>query len=146
MSKTCVLNIPYLTFCCVVSLSIFTSCAVFWWAVGQVKIQTMSKNTKPYCTMKCLIGGLLSNTPSCCLCGWISLILFTRNAWQKYAKRNGIGTGNPANWLVNSSRTKQTGFWGFDQAITAGTIYFPFRNRKKIFRWSKSHINSSFSL
>ena len=30
---------------------------------------------------------------------------FTGNAWQKYAKRNGIGAGNPANWLVNSKQT-----------------------------------------
>ena len=29
-------------------------------------------------------------------------------AWQKYAKRNGIGAENPANWLVNSRRTSQT--------------------------------------
>ena len=36
---------------------------------------------------------------------------FTGNAWQKHAKRDGIGTGNPANWLVNSKRTRQTGFY-----------------------------------
>ena len=30
--------------------------------------------------------------------------LFTGNAWQKYAKRNKIGAGNPANWLVNSKK------------------------------------------
>ena len=26
------------------------------------------------------------------------------NAWQKYAKRNEIGVGNPANWLVNDRK------------------------------------------
>ena len=56
--------------------------------------------------------------------------LFTGNAWQKYARRNGIGAGNPANWLVNSTRTRQTGFCGFDYAIT-GAIYFTFHNGKK---------------
>ena len=45
-------------------------------------------------------------------------------------KRNGIGTGNPANWLVNSRRTRQTGFCGFDHAITVA-IYFTFHNGKK---------------
>ena len=42
------------------------SCAVFWWApVGQVKIQTMSKDTQRYYTTKRLIRDLLSNTPNC---------------------------------------------------------------------------------
>ena len=47
-----------------------------------------------------------------------------------YAKRNGIGAGNPANWLVNSRRKRQTGFCRFDHAIT-GTIYFTLHNGKK---------------
>ena len=40
------------------------------------------------------------------------------------------GEGNLANWFVNSRRTRQTPFCGFDQAIT-GAIYFTFRNGKK---------------
>ena len=35
--------------------------------------------------------------------------LFTGNAWHKYAKRNRIGAGNPANWLANSKQTYLTG-------------------------------------
>ena len=56
--------------------------------------------------------------------------LFTGNAWQKYAKRNGIGAGNQANWLVNGSTTRETGFCGFDHAIT-GAIYLTFHNGEK---------------
>ena len=42
-------------------------------------------------------------------------------------KRNGIGAGNPAN---NSKRTRQTGFYRFDHAITSA-IYFTLHNGKK---------------
>jgi len=45
-------------------------------------------------------------------------------------RQNGIGVGNPANSLVNSRRTRQTGLWDFHQAIT-GAIYFTFHNGKK---------------
>ena len=66
--------------------------------VGRVKIQITSKNTQRYYTTKRLIRNLLSNTTNCYVsvgefCGH----LFTGNARQKYAKRNGIGAGNPAN-------------------------------------------------
>ena len=44
--------------------------------------------------------------------------------------QNRIGAENPDNWLVNSSRTTQTGLCGFDQAIT-GAIYFTFHDWKK---------------
>ena len=43
-----------------------------------------------------------------CPCEQISWI-FAGNLWQRYAKRNGIGAGNPANWLVNSKQTCLTG-------------------------------------
>ena len=33
-----------------------------------------------------------------------SLRYLLGNAWQKYAKRNEIGAGNPANWLVNGRK------------------------------------------
>ena len=32
-------------------------------------------------------------------------------AWQKNAMRSGIDAKNPANWLVNSKRTRQSGFY-----------------------------------
>ena len=48
---------------------------------------------------------------------------------MKYAKQNGIGTGNLASWLVNSWGIRQTSFCGFDQAIT-GAIYFTFHDGK----------------
>ena len=68
--------------------------------VGRVKIQT-SKNSWRYYTTKRLIRDLLSNKPKC----YVKLVkagefrgdLFAANAWQKYAKRNGIGAGYPAN-------------------------------------------------
>ena len=83
----------------------------------------MSKNTQWYYTTKHLISDLLSNTPNCYVCaGEFRRHLFTGNAWQKYAKRNGIVMGNPANWFVNSWSTMQTGFGGFDQAITGQFI------------------------
>jgi len=92
-------------------VSIFTSCAVFWrfrWAI---------QNT--------------NNELNCYICaGEFRGYLFTGNAWHKYKKRNGIGAGNPANWLVNSWRTRQTGFCSFDQAIT-GAIYFTFDDGQK---------------
>ena len=115
--------------------------------VGRVKIQTTSKNTQRYYTTKRLIRDLLSNPPNWYVyAGEFRRYLFTGNAWQKYAKRNGIGAGNPANWLVNSSRARQTGFCSFDHAIT-GAMYLIFSQREKIvFRSSKLHINSSFSL
>ena len=98
---------------------------------GSSKYGTTRKNTQRYYTTKRLIRDLLSNTPNCLVrVGQFSGYLFTGNAWQKYAKRKGIGAGNPANWLVNSRRTRQTGFYGFDHAIT-GAIYFTFHNGKK---------------
>ena len=73
----------------------------------------------------------LSNTPNCYVrAGEFRGYLLTANAWHKYAKRNWIGAGNPANWLVNCTRTRQTSFCDFDEAIT-GAIYFTFHNGKK---------------
>ena len=101
-------------------------------SVGRVKIQTTSKNSQRYYTTKRLMRDLLSNTPNFYVCaGEFRGYIFTGNAWQKYARRNGICAGNPAHWLVNSSRTRQTGFRCFDHAIT-GAIYFTFHNGKKI--------------
>ena len=51
------------------------------------------------------MGDLLSYKPNCYVrTGEFRGYLFTEDAWQKYmyAKQNGIGAGNPANWLVNS--------------------------------------------
>ena len=60
--------------------------------VGRVKIQITSKNTQRYYTTKRLISYLLSNTPNCYFsAGEFRGYLFTGSAWQKYAKRNGIG-------------------------------------------------------
>ena len=36
--------------------------------LGRVKIQTTSKNTQRYFSTKCLIRGLLSNSPNCYVC------------------------------------------------------------------------------
>ena len=78
--------------------------------VGRVKIQTTIKNSQRYYTTKRLIRDLLSNTAKFYVgVGEFRGYLFTGNAWQKYAKRNGIGAGNPANWLVNSKQTCLTG-------------------------------------
>ena len=64
--------------------------------VGRVKIQTTSKNSQRYYTTKRLIRDLLYNTPNFYVrAGEFRRYLFTGNA--KYAKRNGIGAGNPAN-------------------------------------------------
>ena len=98
--------------------------------VGWVKIQTTSKTTQRYYATKRLIIHL-PNTPNCYVrVGEFRGYLFTRNAWQKYAKRNGFGAGNQANWLVNGSTTRETGFCGFDHAIT-GAIYLTFHNGEK---------------
>ena len=35
--------------------------------------------------------------------------IYLREMRDKYAKRNGVGAGNPANWLVNSKQTCLTG-------------------------------------
>ena len=136
-------------FCCVViSWVLLRVVPYFDEPVGQVRIQTMSKNTLQYYSTKCLIlRDLSSNRPNCYVCGGkFHRYLFTGNVWQKYAKQNGIGVENPANWLVKSRRTRQTGFCGFDQAIT-GAIYFTF-HKGKTNRLStvKPHIDSSFSL
>ena len=65
--------------------------------VGRVKIQTTSKNSQRYYTTKRSIRELLSNTPNYYVrAGEFLGYLFTGNAWQKDAKRNGIGAGNPA--------------------------------------------------
>ena len=53
-----------------------------------VKIKTTSKNSQQYYKTKRLIRDLLSNTPNCYVrSGEFRGYLFTRNAWQKYAKR-----------------------------------------------------------
>ena len=53
---------------------------------------------------------------------------FKGNAWQKNAKRNGIGAVNSAQFLIGQ---QQENFCGFDQAITCA-IYFTFHSGKKI--------------
>ena len=65
--------------------------------VGVAKIQTASKNSQRFYTTKRLVGDLLSNTPNCYVrAGEFRGHLFTGNARQKYAKRNGMGEGYPA--------------------------------------------------
>ena len=105
---------------------------------GRVKIQTTSKNSQQYYTTKRLIRDLLSNTPNFYVrAGEFRRYLFTGNGDR--SMRSGTE-------LVNSRRTRQTGFRGFDHAIT-GAIYFTFHNGKKIvFRSPKLKINSNFSL
>ena len=96
----------YKTFCCVVSLSISTSCAVFWWPRTESKYKQWVKNSQWYYTTRGLIRDLLSNTPNCYVCvGTFRGYLFMGNAWLKYEKWNRIGTEIPANWLVNSKQT-----------------------------------------
>ena len=75
--------------------------------VVRVKIRTASKNSQRYYTTKRLVRYLSSNLPNVLYVrvGEFRRHLFTGNAWQNYAKRNGIGAGNPANWLVNSKQT-----------------------------------------
>ena len=85
------IHISY-TFCCVVSLSTFTSYAVFW----RARIQTTSKNSQRYYTTKRLKRDLLSIYYV--RAGEFRGYLFTGNAWPKYAKRNGIGARNPTDW------------------------------------------------
>ena len=68
--------------------------------VGQVKIQTTSKNSQRYYTTKRVIRDLLSNVQYPCPWGGggeFRGYLFTGNAGEMYAKRNGIGVLNPAN-------------------------------------------------
>ena len=64
--------------------------------VGRVKIQRMSKNSQRYYTTKCLIRDLLSNTPNCYVRAANFADIFLRGMCDKYAKWNGIGTGNSA--------------------------------------------------
>ena len=114
--------------------------------VGRVKIQTTSKNSQRFYTTKRLIEDLLSNRPNYYIrAGEFRGYLFTGDAWEKYAKRNKISAGTPASWLVNSMRTRKTGFCGSDQAIF-GAIYFTFHKGKIVFRSSKLQINSSCTL
>ena len=72
--------------------------------VTEVKIQTTSKNSQRYYTTKRLkeiyyparqiVMSVRANFAD----------LFTGNARQRYAKRNGIGVGNKANWLVDGRK------------------------------------------
>ena len=58
-----------------------------------VKIQTTSKNSQKYYATKRLVTYLLSYTPNCYVrAGELRGYIFTGNAWQRYAKRNGIGS------------------------------------------------------
>ena len=117
---------------CSIAEYFYELCRILTRPTGSSKYGTTRKNTQPYYTTKRLIRNLLSNTPNCYFrVSGFRGHLFTRNAWQKYAKRKGIRAGNPANWLVNSKRTRQTGFCGFDHVITVA-IYFTFHNGKKI--------------
>ena len=43
-------------------------------------------------------------------------IYLRANAWQKYAKRNQIGVGNLANWLVNGRKPVQPVLWSTNTA------------------------------
>ena len=83
---------------CSVAGHFYELCRILTSPVGRVKIQTTSKNCQRYYTTKRVIRDLLSNTPNF----YARVVefrgyLFTGNAYQKYAKRNGIGAGNPAN-------------------------------------------------
>ena len=69
--------------------------------VGWVKIQTTGKNSQWYYTTKRVIRDLLSNTSNCYVrASEFRGYLFTGNAWQKYAKRNRIGAGNPGKLIL----------------------------------------------
>ena len=76
------------------------------------------------------ILALFFTLPWECLCLRISRIFVYGECMAEVCERNRIGAGNPANWLLNSWRTKETGFCSFDQAIT-GAIYFTFHEWKK---------------
>ena len=97
--------------------------------VGRVKIQTTSKNTQRYYTTKRLIRDfIIQHIKFLCPCGRISQIFIYAECVTEVceAERNWRGKSR----LVNSSRTRQTGFCGLDHAIT-GAIYFTFHNEKK---------------
>ena len=77
-----------------VSLSIFTSCAVFW------RARRASKNSQRYYTTKRLIRDLLSNTPNCYVRGGeLREYLFIYGGMRDSSMRSGneTGAGNPAN-------------------------------------------------
>ena len=77
------INISYLTFCCLVSLSIFMSCAVLW------RAPRANRNT--------------NNTPH-------FADIYYRGCVTEVCEAEGISAGNAANWLVKSRRIRQTGF------------------------------------
>lgn len=89
---------------------------------------------------------VLSNTPNCHVCaGKFYRYLLMGKVWKKYAKRNGIGVENPANWLVKQEN-KANWFWWFQPSHNWRDL-FRFSQWKKIILWlSKLHITSSFSL
>jgi len=95
-------------FCCVVLLSIFTSCAVFWRACGattsKIPNDTTQQNVQEeiyYSTRQIVMSGGVNS---------VDIYLQGKLDRSMYAKWNGIRAGNPANWLVNSRRTRETGF------------------------------------
>ena len=117
-------------FCCVVSLSIFMNCAVLWRARWASQNTNNESNSPRYYTTKRLIRDYPTCQNVMSIQVHLTDICLWWNVWQKYAKWNGIGTKNPAKWLVNSRKTWQTAFCGFNKAIT-DAIYFTFHNGGK---------------
>ena len=87
---------------------------------------------------------LLSNTPNCyVLCGRNFADIYLEGMRDRSMQSGTeLARENPANWLVNSRKTRQTGFSGFDHAIT-GAIYFNFHKGKKS-RLSIAQITDQF--
>lgn len=103
---------------------------VFLWVVPyfddpieQVKIQTKRKNSQRYYTTNRLIRDLSSNMPNCYV--WMG-------EFRGYLFIYRIGAGNTGKLVF--------------VLLTTGAIYFTFYKGKIVFRFSKLHINSSFSL
>ena len=70
--------------------------------------------------------------------------LFTGNAWQRYAKRNGIGAQNPANCLVNSGKPVYMVLWSTNTAwylysFWALLVLYEVQLDNKEIYWKKVH-------
>ena len=92
-------HLSYYTFCCVVSLSIFTSCAVLW------RARRASQNTNKTSNKRFII----QHSKFLCPWGRISRIYIYEECVTEVCKAERNWRGNPANWLVNSKETCLTG-------------------------------------
>ena len=115
---------------CSIAKYFYELCRILTSPLGELKFKQWVKFSAILHNKTSNKRSIIQHAKLLCLCGRISRVFICGECVTHVCEtRNGISAGNPANRLVNSRRTRQTVFCGFDQAITGAL--FTFHNGKK---------------